>query len=398
MAEPAAAAPKVPVAAAGAPAAQAATAAPGQPAKDTSPVSVSDAARILAQTKKLPGATGRVTRAEDRGSKPATASTASAHSAGASGSPSTAAGGKGSDSGAPAAGESSKDKTGEPAPDDGSKKDRLGKAWADLADKEASITEARSTLKTERATFEAERKAHQEQATAFNKARELVKAGDHLGALEALGIDLSKAQDQYLGNLREPTAEELARKAAREELEARDKTEADKRAEAEKKAKEEDAAKGQRARQAYEDEITAEARRLGPKFTEAFELVALNELTIDDIINRAMRIELDACKAENRAPKMPTPVECLQLVEKDLRSRVARSKSFRPAEAQVPAASAGGDKKTETTARDKKPDTTPTSEDAGSVPLRKPQVKRGHDRESALDRLKKAKQEVLGGN
>lgn len=263
-------------------------------------------------------------------------------------------------------------------------------AWADLADKEAALVEGRKALKTERETLTKERESYQAERKVFDDARALVAKGDHLGALKAIGIDLEKAQDQYLGSMREPTAEEVARKAAREELDERDrkaredteKKTADEKAETERKTQE--------AIKTWDEGLVGYAQEQGPKFAEEYDQITVLGYTAERVRVEAIRLELAAAKAADRPPKFPTQKEALDMVEADLRKKQAASKRFRPAE-PVPAAEAGGDRKTEA-ARDSAPNT--LTPDTGSVPLRRQAPSRGAKRETVWERLKKAKQEA----
>lgn len=90
----------------------------------------------------------------------------------------------------------------------------LGRAYAEMLEKEAALTRERQELKP------------------LMEARELIKQGKRLKALELLGTNLDEVNVDYLNESgRQKTPEEIARAAAAAEYEARDKARKDAEAE-----------------------------------------------------------------------------------------------------------------------------------------------------------------------
>lgn len=273
----------------------------------------------------------------------------------------------GTDAKPPAAGEPAK-----PAPTEPEK--RAARGLAEIAEREAAIVETQRATKAERAAIEADRKAFAAQSATFTKAQELVKAGDHLGALAALGIDLEKAQDQYLDTMRNPSPEETARKAAREEWQRiQDETKAaDDLAAAEKLKTHETALATARNGYMDETETAFTANR------EEFDFIVAYGITPDAVLAQAI-------KMERETGKTPEPLEAMRAIERDLADRAGKTKKFGSAVKAAPA----GDKQGTDEARDSTPRTL-TTRNTGSVPLTKPSARK----QSAFERLQEAKREA----
>jgi hypothetical protein len=249
---------------------------------------------------------------------------------------------------------------------------RAARGLAEIAEREAAIVETQRALKAQAATFEADRKAFQAQAATFQKATELVKGGDHLGALAALGIDLEKAQDQYLANLRDPSPEESARKAARDEWK-RIQEENDAKAKADSDAKLKDhETKLVQVRDAYMNG----AEKAFAAHKEEFDFLIAYEVSANDVLAKAIAME-------RKTGKTPEPLEAMREIEKEHAERAGKTKKFGAA------AKLAGDKQGTAEARDTTPRTL-TTRSAGSVPLT-PKVARP---KSAMERLAEAKREA----
>lgn len=248
---------------------------------------------------------------------------------------------------------------------------KIAKAWAELADRESAMVEAQKTVKAEKAEIE---KTRTELAPVL-EARKLVAAGDHYGALKALGIDMEQAQEQYLATVREPTTEDLVTKRVQEALEAAKKAETDAKAKTDAETQEQaKQAAGQRVN-AFLDGVEA-AFKASP---DDFDLIASLGKGPDDVLQHAVLMERETGKT-------PTAAEALKAYEETLAARVAKSKKFSPAAAPGTA----GDK--QTGAQDTTPRTL-TSSTAGEVPL-SPEARAAVLKKSPRQRLEEAKREA----
>lgn len=247
---------------------------------------------------------------------------------------------------------------------------RTARGLAEIAEREARLVDSQRELKTQLAQLETRGREFDSRAAEFHKAQALVKAGDHLGALAALGIDMEKAQDQYLDKVRAPTAEDAGRAAAREEfarLKAADAEAA--RSGADERLKTHEAALSQ-TRQKYEAETVAafKANRAEFDFLEQYEVSSAHVL--------ARAIEM-----ERATGKTPEPIEVLRDLERVFDERASRTKKF--------VGRGAGDKKAEQ-AGDTAPSRTLTSRTTGDVPLT---AKSTAKRLTVAERIAEAKRE-----
>lgn len=272
--------------------------------------------------------------------------------------------------GAAAKSDAATDPAAKPAPTEPEK--RAARGLAEIAEREAALVETQRSTKAERAAIDADRKAFETQNASFLQAQTLVKSGDHLGALAALGIDLEKAQDQYLANLKDPSPDELARKAAREEWQ---------RIQDEKKAAD-DAASAAKLKEhetklvQVRDQYMNEAEQAFAKNKDEFDFLTAYEVTANQVLARAIQMERETGKT-------PDPLEAMRDLERGFVARAEKTKKFGAA------ARPAGDKQETAEARDTTPRTL-TTRNTGSVPLtNKPTRKAG-----AMERLAEAKREA----
>jgi hypothetical protein len=249
---------------------------------------------------------------------------------------------------------------------------RAARGLAEIAEREAALVETQRATKAERAAIDADRKAFETQNASFLKAQTLVKGGDHLGALAALGIDLEKAQDQYLANLRDPSPDELARKAAREEWDRIRKDEDDKKKADEDAKLKEHETKLVAARGAYMDE----AEQAFAKNKDEFDFIAAYEVSATHVLERAIQME-------RTTGKTPDPLEAMRAIERDLAEKAAKTKKFGAA------AKPAGDTQETAEARDTTPRTL-TSRSPGGVPLTSKPARKS----TVQERLAEAKREA----
>jgi hypothetical protein len=244
-------------------------------------------------------------------------------------------------------------------------------------EKEAALVEQQRAFKGERETWEAQRKAADADLQLLANAREAIKGGKRLRALELLGITLDEVQDEYLAGVREPTTEESVERIVADRLAAEQKRLAD---EAAARAKAEEEGRSAEFNQRVATWKTDAEKAYAEKAAE-LDPAAFDGVTADQVWERAV-------KEHAATGKLPTQAESLALIEQDFLARVAKSKKFRPVEAAAPPP-AKTEESTEKTARDRTPRVL-TGRDAGSVPLR-PKVARKKD---AFERLEEAKREL----
>lgn len=244
-------------------------------------------------------------------------------------------------------------------------------------EKEAKLVEDQRAFKTERESFEAERTRYKASLDKLQQFADLVNGGKKLQALELIGLKLDDLQDEFLASVQEETPETKAARIVRETLAAERTKEAEAAAEREKTAAKTQSDQLNASIAKWKDDATALFKE---KHAE-FDAIIAFDCTADQVWQRAE-------KEFNDTGKLPTHYEALQLLEKDIAARMARSKRFQP----VPVVPAKTEEASNAKAGDKSPRTL-TSKGAGEVPIvRKKPV--ASTKKPALERVKEAMREL----
>ena len=260
--------------------------------------------------------------------------------------------------------------------------ERLREGARALAEKEAKFLADRKAFEDQKKAYDAQLAPLRADLETLRKVNEAVKGGSRLAALKILGVELEDVQNEWLAQQRGEPSPVDVKAAAREEfdrLQREAKEKADKDASAAQEAQNKQFQEGVAW---WQGEVEKHVRGEAAKYPALAKVrvwdPALGEhrnVTAADVWARA--------QAEaKKTGKLPTSAEAAALLEQDLSVHL-------PAE-KPPAKAKTEDKKPEATA--KAPTKTLTQRDAGSVPIRPMPARR----ETAFDRLKKAKASVLG--
>jgi hypothetical protein len=186
------------------------------------------------------------------------------------------------------------------------KQQRLSRTLAIIEEREQRALATEKRAKAAMAEMQA-KQASTSENPAVKLAQQLLdvkqKEGP-AGVLKLLGIDLRAGVEELAKTYEEPTHEDIARKAARLELEAFHKAERE-RIEREKSEKEQaESAKVQVQRAEYVPDVIAEFSRCA----DDFPFVISNEVTADQIFNYAKAVE-------QQTGKRPSAIEALRAIE-----------------------------------------------------------------------------------
>ena len=223
---------------------------------------------------------------------------------------------------APTAADAAKDTPATPPkePDKPAEKpERISKGLAILAAREADVRRQEIAIKQQRAELEALRNAAPDPDLALVKqVKDALAKGGRAAALQALGIDLRTAVEELSRTYSDPTPEDIARKIAREELEAHQKTLSE-QAEAQQRAvAEKEAARVQVARTEF-------AQKVAHEFTKAaddFPSVSARNVTDLQVVEYAAQMEAK----ERRAIQ---PLEALKAMESEFEAQDKRAAELR---------------------------------------------------------------------